>query len=423
MPTATVSASHALGEGSRRGPGLRERPTLSCDSRRGSKLLRARRPGKRARSSQANNSGLPMRVSIVIPAQNASATIAETLRSVVEQVVSVFDQEYPRGAPWPAGPALVERLCRSLGPRGEPLLLGPFLDTRSHPLEIVVVDDGSTDDTAQLCSALGEALVPNVDLRVFSQPHGGPASACNLGIRKAVGDLVAFLDPGDLWLPSKLHKQVEALQAHPLSLLAYGDSLYFRHTGIYEPPGIRSETRRGGLIFENLLLEGNFIPRYTAVVRKSVLDTIQFDENPAVSSSEDYALWLAISVVGPVHYLAEPLGWYCVDRGSPSSSQIQASHRASRTALRGALALSAAKRTDPSLIRERFAHSWYEQGYEEEELGLRAAATRCFLRSVLTRPNLRAVKGLLRVAVHSIPGLAPSPRTFMERGEDSVSFI
>ncbi len=71
-----------------------------------------------------------MRIHVIIPAYNAVATLAQSLQSAIGQVISVFDPRYPRGGVWPDGPALIERLCRAMGPRGESLLLGPVLDTK-----------------------------------------------------------------------------------------------------------------------------------------------------------------------------------------------------------------------------------------------------------------------------------------------------
>lgn len=74
------------------------------------------------------------------------------------------------------------------------------------PLEIIIVDDGSTDGTATLTRSLG------ADIRYFYQANAGPAAARNLGIGAAGGDLIAFLDSDDLWPPGKLALQVDCLQ-------------------------------------------------------------------------------------------------------------------------------------------------------------------------------------------------------------------
>ncbi len=75
------------------------------------------------------------------------------------------------------------------------------------PLEIIIVDDGSTDDTARQCAAMGAAV------RYFRKDNGGVSSARNFGIRQAQGDWLAFLDSDDEWFPDKLEKQWQAIAA------------------------------------------------------------------------------------------------------------------------------------------------------------------------------------------------------------------
>jgi glycosyltransferase involved in cell wall biosynthesis len=89
------------------------------------------------------------------------------------------------------------------------------------PFEVIIVDDGSTDDTPGVAASFGSAV------HYDRQTHKGISATLNRGIRLARGELFAFLDADDVWLPGKLQKQAEALQAQPDLDMVFGHSLFF----------------------------------------------------------------------------------------------------------------------------------------------------------------------------------------------------
>ena len=92
-------------------------------------------------------------------------------------------------------------------------------------LDVIVVDDGSADDTAERMKRFGERV------RYFALPHRGQASALNFGIGQARGEIVAFLDADDLWVPQKVRRVVDAIQAAPDAGLVYHAFALWRADG------------------------------------------------------------------------------------------------------------------------------------------------------------------------------------------------
>lgn len=168
--------------------------------------------------------------------------------------------------------------------------------------EVIVVDDGSTDATAERVRRYGEAV------RLVQQANAGSAAARNRGIQEARGTYVAFLDADDLWLPEKLERQVGLHEAGG-PRWSYTDAWHVdAATGA--PLSRWSDTHpapEGDVA--PVLLCGNFITAATALVDRSVLTRIGgFPETlpGRASISEDWALWLRIAVDHPVARVPEP---------------------------------------------------------------------------------------------------------------------
>ncbi|MGB9624127.1 MAG: glycosyltransferase [Phycisphaerae bacterium] len=199
----------------------------------------------------------PGTVSVVIPAYNAAPYIADAIDSVLAQ---------------------------------------------THPAhEIIVVDDGSTDDTVGVVRRYGDRVI------LLQQPNRGPAAARNAGIRRATGEFIAFLDADDIWTDRNLELQVRILSEHPGYVLSYG---YVRRFVGSVPPELRNATPHDGSRpqgdVSTALVHDTIWATCAALIRRSVLvRTGGFDEELRVG--EDYDLWLRIAGQGPVacvpHYV------------------------------------------------------------------------------------------------------------------------
>lgn len=171
------------------------------------------------------------------------------------------------------------------------------LRQREAPGEIIVVDDGSEDDTA---SAL-EKFLPKIKLVRCS--HGGVSAARNAGIRASGGRWLAFLDSDDLWLPGKLGTQMDFLRRNPRFLICQTDEIWMRNGKRLNPK--RYHRKPHGHCFNRLLERCLVSP--SAVVMERVLfeDVGLFNEE--LAACEDYDLWLRIGCSHPIGFVGEPL--------------------------------------------------------------------------------------------------------------------
>lgn len=172
------------------------------------------------------------------------------------------------------------------------------------PHEVIVVDDGSTDGTAQIAEKLGA--------NVLRRENGGIGAARNTGIRQASGEWIALLDADDTWVPEKLAMQAAAI--HPDTVLVY--------TGImpFDDRGERIAQRaadplfvRGRLRYYNPITPSSVILR-----RRAVLAAGGFRE--ATPTCEDWGMWVRLMPLGSFAAVAEPLTNYYVHPKSISAS-------------------------------------------------------------------------------------------------------
>lgn len=181
-----------------------------------------------------------------------------------------------------------------------------------RPEQIIIVDDGSSDDTAERIREWGRQY--SGELHLLQQSNQGVSAARNTGIRYATTDLVALLDADDLFLPHHLGQLERAFKNHPDILLCFGDALYFDSKDVVKPSslvGTRLETvqyskQKDGLRLMQgsvyiSLLRGNYISPSASLASKKALERIGlFDET--IRSAEDRDLWLRLSRTGAFAY-------------------------------------------------------------------------------------------------------------------------
>ncbi|MGE0445677.1 MAG: glycosyltransferase family 2 protein [Vicinamibacterales bacterium] len=221
-----------------------------------------------------------MTVSVIIPAYNAAAWIDDAIASALAQ--------------------------------------------RHRPLEVIVVDDGSTDDTAARVMALVERE-PRVRLLRTETNSGRPAVARNAGLAAALGEYVAFLDADDLWNPWKLSDQVGVMSRHADLLFVYSmlESFGYRHRldvafGVMPLP-FKAAVSRAVLERENVIACSSVLARRAAIAAAG-----GFDEDPGLAAVEDYDLWLRLASRGPIAFIPRIHGRYRAGAGISARTDMVA---------------------------------------------------------------------------------------------------
>jgi glycosyltransferase involved in cell wall biosynthesis len=183
--------------------------------------------------------------------------------------------------------------------------------------EYLVVDDGSTDDTADVVRAAARK-----DPRVVyvHQENGGGASARSCGLALARGEYIAFLDHDDCWVGDKLEQQVDYLDRHPEDGCVYGKVTLIDETGADR--GEQRLRRWGGQIQQKLLVHQNFMSTYSnPMFRVRVLRSAG-GPDPSVGMADDWDLFIRVAGQAQVGFIDRVLVLYNVGNASSQSRNM-----------------------------------------------------------------------------------------------------
>ncbi|HBC47709.1 MAG TPA: hypothetical protein DEO84_02180 [candidate division Zixibacteria bacterium] len=273
-------------------------------------------------------------ISVIIPTYNSAVYIEEALKSIFEQTYQDF--------------------------------------------EIIIVDDGSTDNTRQILRKYGERI------QYIFQANGGPSSARNNGIRKARGKYIAFLDADDRWLPTKLQKQLSIFERNNTIGMVTTGACSFDEKGVFGYSTNKRATLMQGNIARNIFLHSN-IGTPTVLVKKEVFDKIGlFEEN--IRQSEDDNMWIRIAANYDVELIDEAL---IQVRNHPSRmtlnrTELLESVQASIDLLKTKYG-EKVRRSIESAVPIKLAHLQFAVGYGFYENGFYKEARKAFAKGAYYR--------------------------------------
>jgi glycosyltransferase involved in cell wall biosynthesis len=176
-----------------------------------------------------------------------------------------------------------------------------------QPIEVIVVDDGSDDDTASALSDYADRI------RLIRQKNAGPSAARNRGVAESRGDIIAFLDSDDAWLPDKIRRQVELMEQAGADMTCCVCNAEIRGidgkiTGSsFEAAGLNPAVKRGRWLNPSEFLATGFLLfNQVVAVRRTAFNAVGgFD--PKLRLLEDHELALRLSATGEWGILTEPL--------------------------------------------------------------------------------------------------------------------
>lgn len=257
-------------------------------------------------------------------------------------------------------------------------------------VEVIVVDDASTDETPRILGEYGPRI------KVLHQHNGSAAASRNAGAKIATGDWLALLDADDVWEPDKLARQL----AHSHATFSYTNRTNIGSRG--DVPELQSDvtTTHDGDVFMPLLLEGNFMTNSSVMMRRHVFERLG-GFSTKLKNAEDWDLWLRIAEHHRVSYCPEPLIRYRFHGGGKSNN-----HRAMAIARRNVVARALSTQRGQTLSwrtrRRIWGETWRTNGWDAGRNGARLDALRHYAKAAAFWPlATEPFKGALRVCLHA----------------------
>lgn len=269
------------------------------------------------------------------------------------------------------------------------------LNQTYRDFEHIVVDDGTTDGTAEVLQSYGNQI------KYIRQENRGAHAAINAGIRASSGEYIAILDSDDAWLPQKLERQMPVFDKCPRAGLVYSQAYVMDATGRIGNPGVLlGEAVDRERPFEDLLTN-NRIPVLTAIIKRRCFDEVGgFSEDlPALA---DWELWIRIAARWPLVFVPEILALYR-DHGRNTSHTLTKNGHLIRDRLKLLKETAANLPDGPETERRRdkigsmYAFTALQQSYALSYRGQNLKAMRYFLFALKLRPSfIKDVPAALR---------------------------
>ncbi|MBK1641135.1 hypothetical protein CKO12_04455 [Chromatium okenii] len=286
-------------------------------------------------------------VSVIVPAYNCTKYIPETLSSL-------FNQDYPN-------------------------------------IEIIVVNDGSKDDTLELLKSYGKKIV------LIDQNNAGAPGARNAGIRAACGEFIAFCDSDDLWASNKVSSQITYLNQHSSVGMVYchwhvwapnNDGIFVMPFGFgREDHTQETDPDKSGWIYHKLLLDCICLTS-SVMFRKSTIDKVGFFD-PSLWNGDDYNYWLRTSRITEIHKLKSSLVLYRILPQSVARTPTKVHYEyeiLKKAIILWGVASPDGHKNNVGELRNRFATMRFGFGFLHFKSGDPMIAVMSFLSSIQHKP-------------------------------------